>query len=105
MSNKITLEVSDTAVRIAEKGCKVVIPLEQLYTAVKPAFARRHLRMMLEEIAVSEATIAAIMEEETVGQEWISAVENNETILECLRMAAEIVADKAEHEVNGNEKK
>ena len=91
MNPNIKLTATETVVTIAAPECEIRIPTDELYAAMKPIFAKRHLRSVLEGKGTSAATINALMEGETISQRWINAIENNESILECTSLAVDLL--------------
>ena len=94
-NEKYELTVSSNSMIVTTAECEIRIPLDFAFSKLKPAFARERLREQWEEAEIPEERIKTLLTEQTV-ERWIRALENNECILECIRLSADLIAEEAE---------
>ena len=94
-NEKYELTVSSDSMIVTTAECEIRIPLDFACRILKPAFARKLLQEQWEEAEIPEERIKTLLTEQTV-ERWIRALENNESILECIRLSADLIAEEAE---------
>lgn len=96
---KDELTIANGKLLVSHQGCEICLSVESLFPVLKNAFAEKHLRETWEEMGLPGDRINALLEDETMVPRWICALENNECILECIRLSAELMAaEKTETE-------
>lgn len=94
-NKKYELTASGDSMIVTTAECEIRIPLDFACRILKPAFAKKLLQEQWEEAEFPEERIKTLLAEQTVMR-WINALENNESILECLRLSADLIAAEAE---------